>query len=76
VIDAIRFNLGVEIDRVIAELDEIRIRQAGSTVLDRAICSAFGARVNLNSAPFHETLRHLDAARTLLARLTGSTLSN
>jgi len=74
VIEAIRVHIGADIDRAIADLDEIRTHQAGSTTLDRAICAAFGARVNLDSAPFHETLRHLETARALLEKLNGGTL--
>jgi hypothetical protein len=69
VINAIRVHIGAEIDCVISRLDELRMREANSMNLDRAICSAFGARVNLESAPFQETLRHLETARTLLNNL-------
>ena len=75
VIDAIRTHLGIEIDRIIANLDEIRMREVSSTILDRAICAAFGARVNLTSAPFRETLRQVETARALLDNLTGACLS-
>lgn len=75
VINAIRVHIGAEIDRVISDLDEIRMREVNSTTLDRATCSAFGARENLDSAPFPETLRNLETARTILNNLANASLS-
>jgi len=72
VIDAVRANLIAEINCIIAELDEFRRRVGSSNLLDRAISAALAARVNLDTAPFQETLTHLETARALLNNLAGA----
>ena len=74
-LDAVRQSLMSDTERVIEQLDEIRmrIRDTGDandqTILDAAICAALQAQVGLNDRPFRETLKNLEAARMHMNRI-------